>query len=143
MKNKKTYSAKAGDIKRSWYLLDAGDKILGRVAVKVSNVLRGKNKAMFTRHMDTGDYVVVLNARSVRVTGAKTKDKVYFTHSDYPGGAKSRSFEEMMKRDPRKVMRRAVRGMLPKGRLGDQMIKKMYVFVDNKHTFGAWEFKTL
>lgn len=143
MKNKRTYSAKKNEIARVWYLVDAKDQILGRMATKIAAVLWGKNKTTFTPHMDTGDNIVLINAKDIKVTGGKEKKKIYFTHSDYPHGAKTLLMEEVMRRDPRKVVRHAVRGMLPKGRLGNSLINKLHMFVDDKHPFADKELKAL
>lgn len=129
----KTYSAKASEIERKWHLIDARDKVLGRLATQVAGLLLGKSKPMFTRHLDTGDYVVVINAENVRVTGNKTKQKLYYRHSGYPGGFKSESLETMMETHPTRVIEHAVKGMLPHNRLGRQMIKKLKVYVGEAH----------
>lgn len=126
MKNK-TFSAKEKDIKREQYVVDANGKTLGRLATVVATVLRGKHKPIFTRNIDCGDYVTVLNASQVKVTGNKEKEKIYFSHSGYPHGHKLLNFEEVMKRDPRKIIMSAVKGMLPKGALGSVILKKLVV----------------
>ncbi|NQU17359.1 MAG: 50S ribosomal protein L13 [Candidatus Saganbacteria bacterium] len=135
MKRNITFSIKQSEINKKWRLIDAKDKILGRLAGELALILRGKDKPTFSPHMDCGDYVVVINAGSVRLSGKKHKLKMYFRHSGYPGGDKLFTFEEMMKRDPRKVIVQAVAGMLPKGRLGRAIIRNMKVFVDDKHTY--------
>lgn len=137
MKRNKTFSIKESQLKKDWHLIDAKDKILGRVAVEIARLLRGKNKPSFTPHMDCGDYVVVINAKKVRLSGKKQGTKTYFRHSGYPGGAKLFTFEEMMNQDPRKVIRQAVSGMLPKGRLGRAVIGNMKVFNDEKHPYAG------
>ncbi len=137
MKRNKTFSAKPETIERKWYLVDASDKILGRLATKVSMVLRGKDEEIFTPSCDTGDFVVVINASKIKVSGKKMGDKVYFTHSLYPGGAKFINLEDQLKKDPAKIILHAVRGMLPTGRLGDKLITKLKVFSDDKYPHSA------
>jgi len=129
----KTYSTKASEIERKWHLIDASDKVLGRLATEASALLLGKHKPTFTRNLDTGDYVVVINAEKIRVTGNKGKQKLYYRHSGYPGGLKSASLDEVMQKDPTKVIEHAVKGMLPHNRLGDQMFKKLKVYVGEAH----------
>ena len=125
----KTYSAKASEIKREWHLVDARDKILGRLATQIATWLMGKHKPTFSPNLDSGDYVVVINAEKIRVTGNnKAKDKLYYRHSGYPGGLKSISLEEMLKIHPTRVIEHAVKGMLPHNRLGAKMIKKLKVY---------------
>ncbi len=133
----KTYSAKASDIRREWYVIDASDKILGRLAAQIASLLMGKHKPIFSRNLDTGDYVVVLNADKVRVTGNnKARQKLYFRHSGYPGGLKSISLEEMLKTHPTRVIEHAIKGMLPHNRLGARMIKKLKVYTGDVHPHG-------
>lgn len=127
MKKRKTAFANDGDIKRQWYRVDAAGKVLGRMATKVAVYLRGKHKPCFTPQTDCGDCVVITNAEKIRVTGKKLKGKMYFTHSGYPAGDKLVSFEKMMEAGPEKVIRLAIRGMLPHNRLGDRMIKKLKI----------------
>ena len=129
----KTYIPKKEDIKRKWYLLDARDKTLGRLAARVAVVLRGKHKAIFTPHLDTGDGVIIINAAKIKVTGRKLKQKVYRRYSGYPGGLREVSLENMLSRKPITVINLAVRRMLPRGHLGEQMLKKMKVYADDKH----------
>jgi large subunit ribosomal protein L13 len=129
----KTYSVKASEIKREWHVIDARDKVLGRLATEVARLLMGKHKPMFSRHLDTGDYVVVVNAEKICVSGNKEKKKLYYRHSGYPGGLKSVSLEEMLKIRPEWVVEHAVKGMLPKNRLGNSMIKKLKVYVGHAH----------
>jgi len=129
----KTYSVKASEIKRDWHVIDATDKVLGRLATEIARLLMGKHKAMFSRHLDTGDYVVVVNADKVRVSGNKAKQKLYYRHSGYPGGLKSISLEEMLKTKPERVVEYAVKGMLPKNRLGNSMIKNLKVYAGDSH----------
>lgn len=129
----KTYSTKASDIKREWHLIDASDKVLGKLATQVANLLMGKHKPMFTRHLDMGDYVVVINAEKVRVTGNKAKQKLYYRHSGYPGGFKSISLEKMLETHPARVIEHAVKGMLPQNRLRAKMMKHLRVYVGDAH----------
>ena len=129
----KTYVAKKEDIKRQWYFVDAKDKILGRLAAKVAVILRGKHKAIFTPHLDTGDYVIVINASKIRVTGRKLKDKVYRRYSGYPGGLREVPLETLLSKKPATVIQLAVRRMLPGGHLGRRMLRKLKVYADDKH----------
>jgi len=140
---KKTYVAKKEDIKRVWYLVDAKDKILGRMAAKVASILRGKHKAIFTPHIDTGDAVIIINASQVRLTGRKTKQKVYRRYSGYPGGLREVTFEKMFREKPTTVIKLAVRRMLPGGTLGHEMLKKLKIYADDKHTQQAQTPKVL
>lgn len=129
----KTTIPKPEEIKRAWYLIDAKDKVLGRLASRVAVLLRGKHKSIFTRYMDTGDGVIVINAAQVRVTGRKMTDKVYSRYSGYPGGLKQVSLENMLSKRPETVIRLAVRRMLPKGELAEKMMLKLKVYADDKH----------
>ncbi|MCI6867608.1 MAG: 50S ribosomal protein L13 [Lachnospiraceae bacterium] len=131
----KSFMASPATIERKWYVVDATDKTLGRLASEVAKVLRGKNKPIFTPHIDTGDYVIIVNAEKVQVTGKKLDQKVYYHHSDYVGGMKETTLREMMAKKPEKVIELAVKGMLPKGPLGREMYKKLYVYAgpDHKH----------
>ena len=129
----KTYLPKENEIERSWFILDAKDKILGRVATRAASVLRGKHKAIFTRHIDTGDGVIIINAAKIRVTGKKLQQKVYRRYSGYPGGLREVSLENMLAKKPEMVMRLAVERMLPKGALAEKMIGKLKVYADDKH----------
>lgn len=133
----KTFSAKPAEVKRDWYVVDASDKTLGRLATEVARRLRGKHKPEFTPHVDTGDYIVVVNAEKVRVTGRKTTDKMYYRHSGYPGGITETSFEKMIKTQPHKVIEIAVKGMLPKGPLGRAMFRKLKVYAGPNHSHAA------
>jgi large subunit ribosomal protein L13 len=133
----KTYVAKKEDIKRCWFVVDAKDKILGRLAAKVAAILRGKHKAIFTPHLDTGDGVIVINAAKIRVTGRKPKQKVYRRYSGYPGGLREVTLETMLAKKPTMVIQLAVRRMLPGGPLGRDLIKKLKVYADDKHIHGA------
>jgi len=133
----RTYVAKKEDIKRQWYLVDAKDKILGRVAAKVASILRGKHKPIFTPHLDTGDGVIVINTSLIRVSGRKLKQKVYQRYSGYPGGQREVSLEVMLAKKPATVMHLAIQRMLPSGPLGRDMIKKLKVYADDKHPHKA------
>ncbi len=129
----KTYMANPDKIERKWYVVDAQGCTLGRMASEVAKVLRGKNKPEFTPHVDTGDYVVIINAEKVKVTGKKLKQKVYYNHSDYVGGMRETTLADMMQKKPEKVVELAVKGMLPKGPLGREMIKKLHVYAGPEH----------
>jgi len=133
----KTYSVKAKEIKREWHVIDASDKILGKVATEAAGLLMGKDKAMFTRNLDTGDYVVVTNASKVKVTGKKLEQKMYYRHSGYPGGFRAVPLAEMLKKKPEMVIEHAVKGMLPQNKLGDAMIKKLKVYAGAEHPHAA------
>ena len=128
-----TFMANASNIERKWYVIDAKGKPLGRVAAKAAVMLRGKHKATYTPHVDCGDYVIILNASNVKLTGNKLTDKMYYNHSGYTGGLRIRSAKEMKERYPEEMIERAVKGMLPKGRLGRQMYKKLFVYAGNEH----------
>ena len=129
----KTYSTKASEIERQWHVLDATDKILGKLATEAAKLLMGKHKPNFTRHLDTGDFVVVINAAKIRFTGKKAEQKLYHSHSGYPGGLKSISLERMMATNPARVIEHAVKGMLPHNRLGNKMMKKLKVYAGEEH----------
>lgn len=129
----KTYSAKAGDIKREWHVIDVSGKTLGRVSTQIARLLMGKHKPMFTPNQDTGDYVVVINAEKVHVTGNKAKQKTYYRHTGYPGGLKSITLEKLLETYPQRVIEHAVKGMLPHTRLGASMRKKLRVYAGNTH----------
>jgi len=131
----KTYSTKASDIKREWHIIDAADKVLGRLASQVAGLLMGKHKPIFCRHLDVGDFVVVINAEQIRVTGNKAKQKLYYRHSGYPGGLKSTSLERMMQTHPTRVIEYAVKGMVPHTRLGARMMKRLRVFAGEAHPY--------
>jgi large subunit ribosomal protein L13 len=133
----KTYSAKPGEITREWYLVDAEGKTLGRLATQIADTLRGKRKPQFTPHVDTGDFVIVVNAEKISVTGNKRADKRYYRHSGYPGGLKSRSLEEMLQRRPEEVIRIAVKGMLPRNRLARKQLTKLKVYAGPEHPHTA------
>ncbi len=133
----KTFSANPDAVKRDWYLVDANGKTLGRLASEIATRLRGKHKAEYTPHVDTGDYIVVINAEKIAVSGKKTTDKMYHHHSGYPGGLKSFSFEKLIERAPERVLQRAVKGMLPRNPLGRAMFKKMKVYAGESHPHAA------
>ncbi|MBI4287654.1 MAG: 50S ribosomal protein L13 [Chloroflexi bacterium] len=133
----KTYSTKASDIKRQWHVIDASGQVLGRMAVQIARLLRGKHKPIFTPHMDTGDYVVVVNASKVRVTGLKAEQKTYVHHTGYPGGLRSTNWEKLIQAHPDRVIRWAVEGMLPKNTLGKAMLKKLKVYDGPTHPHEA------
>lgn len=132
-----TFMAKAEDVSRKWYIVDAAGKPLGRVATQVASVLRGKHKPEFTPHVDTGDHVIVINCDQVVLTGRKLDQKIYYHHSHYPGGMKETTYRELMAKKPLFVMRKAVQGMLPKNRLGRQMIKKLRLYTGSEHKHEA------
>ena len=133
----KTFMDSPATIERKWYVVDATNMTLGRLASEVAKVLRGKNKAIFTPHIDTGDYVIVVNADKVKVTGKKLDQKIYYHHSDYVGGMKEATLREMMAKKPEKVVELAVKGMLPKGPLGRQMYTKLHVYAGPEHQHAA------
>ena len=132
-----TYMANPDKIERKWYVVDAEGMTLGRLASEVAKVLRGKNKAIFTPHIDTGDYVIVVNADKIKVTGKKMDQKIYYNHSDYVGGMKETTLKEMMAKKPEKVVELAVKGMLPKGPLGREMYTKLFVYAGPEHKHAA------
>ena len=129
----KTFALKKENVDRQWFVIDASDKILGRIATKIADRIRGKDKPTFTPHTDGGDYVVVINAEKIKVTGEKFNDKKYYTHSLYPGGLKTKTFREMNEKHPERIIEEAVKGMLPKNKLGKSMIKKLKVFSGPDH----------
>lgn len=129
----KTYSVKAGEIKREWHVIDATDKVLGRLATEVAELLSGKNKPIFSRHLDTGDYVVVINAAKIKVSGKKPQQKLYYRHSGYAAGFKTPTLQETLESKPEFVIEHAVKGMLPRNRLGDAMMKKLKVYAGEAH----------
>ena len=139
----KTFSAKPTDITREWYVVDANEQILGRLAAGIALRLRGKHKAIYTPHMDTGDFIVVTNVEKIRVTGNKATDKIYYRHTGYPGGIYATSFKDMQARHPGRALEKAVKGMLPKGPLGYAMIKKLKVYADATHPHTAQQPKAL
>ena len=133
----KTFMASPATIDRKWYVVDAEGKTLGRLASEVAKVLRGKNKPIFTPHIDTGDYVIVINAEKIKVTGKKLDQKIYYHHSDYVGGMKETTLKEMLAKHPERVIEFAVKGMLPKGPLGREMYKKLFVYAGSEHKHAA------
>ena len=133
----KTFMQRKEDVARNWYVVDAEGKTLGRLATQVANVLRGKHKPTYTPHVDGGDYVIVVNANKVVLTGNKLNDKIYYNHSRYTGGLRERTAKEMIEKYPVEMIERAVKGMLPKGRLGRQMYKKLFVYAEENHPHSA------
>lgn len=139
----KTFSAKPADVKHEWFVIDATDKVLGRVASEVALRLRGKHKAIYTPHVDTGDYIVVVNAEKVRVTGNKASDKMYYHHTGHPGGIKEINFDKQLAKNPVRIIESAVRGMLPKNALGRAMFKKLKIYKGPAHVHEAQQPKPL
>ncbi|HSH18553.1 MAG TPA: 50S ribosomal protein L13 [Candidatus Saccharimonadales bacterium] len=133
----KTYSAKPSDVTRAWYVLDAAEAPLGRIAAKAATLLTGKGKPMFTQHIDTGDFVVIINAGKTVVTGKKATDKMYYKHSGFPGGLRERTFTEQMEKDPTEALYQAVRGMLPVNKLRDERLKRLKIYVEAEHKHEA------
>ena len=129
----KTYSLKKEEVQRNWFIVDATDRVLGRVATKIADKIRGKDKPTFTPHTDGGDYVIVINAEKIKVTGSKFNNKIYYRHSLYPGGLKSQTFKELNEKNPERIIEEAVKGMLPKNKLGKSIIKKLKVFQGPNH----------
>lgn len=143
MKQQKTYIPRAGDIERVWWTVDATDMPLGRLASEVASVLRGKHKPQYTPHLDVGDHVIVVNAEKVAVTSSKSEQKIYYRHSGFPGGIKAESFERLQARRPEAIVERAVRGMLPKNRLGRAMFRKLRVYAGPDHNQASQKPKPL
>ena len=139
----KTFVAKPAEVERKWFVVDAEGKTLGRLASQIAMILRGKHKPIYTPHVDTGDYVIVINAEKINVTGNKRQAKLYRWHSGYPGGLKERTFEQQLDRQPQKIVYDAVKGMMPKNSLGRQMLKKLRVVVGPEHNHGAQQPETL
>ena len=139
----KTFSAKPQSVQRDWYIVDATDKTLGRLATEIARRLRGKHKPEFTPHVDTGDYIVVINAEKVQVTGNKAKAKTYYRHTGYPGGLRSMTFDKMLDHAPERIIESAVKGMLPKGPLGRAMYSKLKVYAGAEHPHAAQLPKTI
>ena len=133
----KTTALRTQDIEQKWYLMDCSGKRLGRLSVQVANILRGKNKAEYTPNSDVGDFVVLVNAKKIEVTGNKAENKIYHRHTGYPGGIKQITFKDQLEKDPEKLIKNAVKGMLPKNRLNRQIIKKLKVYNDDKHPHEA------
>ena len=129
----KTYTLKKEEAQRNWFVVDATDRVLGRVATKIADKIRGKDKPSFTPHTDGGDYVIVINAEKIKVTGSKYNNKIYYRHSLYPGGLKSQTFKELIEKNPERIIEEAVKGMLPKNKLGKLIIKKLKVFQGPNH----------
>ena len=140
---KDTFMEKKETVERKWYVIDATDLPLGRVATKAAHILRGKHKVTYTPHIDCGDYVIITNASKVKLTGNKLNDKMYYNHSGYPGGLRERNAKEMIERYPEEMLERAVKGMLPKGPLGRKMNKKLFVYADENHNQQAQKPETI
>ena len=132
-----TFSAKPAEVQHEWFVIDATDKVLGRVASEVALRLRGKHKAIYTPHVDTGDYIVIINAANIKVTGTKNTDKVYYRHSGFPGGITATNFRDMQTKFPGRALEKAVKGMLPKGPLGRDMYRKLKVYAGSEHPHAA------
>jgi large subunit ribosomal protein L13 len=139
----RTFSAKPEEVKHGWYVVDASDKVLGRLATEIARRLRGKHKAIYTPHVDTGDYIVVVNAEKLRVTGKKIEDKKYYRYTGYPGGIRETTFGKMHARFPNRALEMAVKGMLPKGPLGYAMLRKLKVYAGGTHPHTAQQPKSL
>lgn len=132
-----TKSLRKEDVDRQWYIIDATDKVLGRLSTEVANTLRGKNKPTYTPHVDTGDHVIIINAKNVKVTGNKAKDKMYYKHTGYIGNLKSINFEKLNAERPEEILRKSIKGMLPKNKLGRAMFKKLHIYSDENHVHSA------
>lgn len=132
-----SWSPKASELQRNWLVVDVQDQVLGRTATQIATLLRGKHKPTWAPHMDNGDFVIVLNAEKIRVTGKKAEQKVYYRHSGYPGGLKTISYKVMLQKHPERILKFAVKGMLPKGRLGRRLLKKLYLYSGNRHPHSA------
>ena len=139
----KTFSAKPAEVKREWFVVDATDKVLGRVATEIAHRLRGKHKAEFTPHVDTGDHIVVINAEKIAVTGNKEEAKIYYSHTGFPGGIKDVNVRQLRERAPERIIENAVRGMLPKNSLGRAMLKKLHIYAGAEHNHSAQQPKAL
>jgi len=139
----KTYTAKAGEVDQGWYVVDAQNKVLGRLAVQIAARLRGKHKPQYTPHVDTGDYIVVVNASKLRVTGRKAERKIYYRHTGFPGGIRETNFAKLHAARPERVLQKAVKGMLPKGPLGYAMLRKLKVYAGGTHPHTAQQPKAL
>jgi large subunit ribosomal protein L13 len=139
----KTYTAKTGEVEQGWYVVDAQNKVLGRLAVQIASRLRGKHKPQYTPHVDTGDYIVVVNAAKVRVTGRKAERKIYYRHTGFPGGIRETNFAKLQASRPERVLQKAVKGMLPKGPLGYAMLRKLKVYAGETHPHSAQQPKAL
>ncbi|HQY30514.1 MAG TPA: 50S ribosomal protein L13 [Thermomicrobiales bacterium] len=143
MVDRRTYSPKSGDIQREWYIVDAEGQTLGRLATQIASVLRGKTKPIYAPHMDTGDFVIVINAEKIHVTGAKETDKFYYRHSGYPGGLRATALRDVRSRFPDRIIRSAVKGMLPRTTLGETQLAKLKVYAGTEHPHGAQQPKPL
>lgn len=130
-----TKATKQSDIQREWHLIDVKGEILGRISTKIANLLMGKSKPYFVRNLDCGDYVVVINAKNIKVTGRKETDKKYYRHSGYPGGFRTETFKDLKQKNPAEIIKHAVKGMLPQNRLRDRMLKRLFTFADEKHIY--------
>ena len=139
----KTYSAKPSDITRKWYVIDASEASLGRLSTKVADLLTGKSKPSYTPHMDGGDYVIVINAKNLQVTGDKLEKKIYYRHSQYPGGLKEETLREKLEKDATEVIRHSVRGMLPVNKLRDERLKRLKIYAENEHPHSGQNPKTI
>ena len=139
----KTQVAKTNEVSRDWYLVDANEKVLGRVATQIANVLRGKNKPVFTPSVDTGDFVIVVNAEKIMLTGNKLADKMYYNHSGYPGGLKSTNAAKLLEKKASELLRQAVKGMLPKNKLASQMLKKLKIYAGSAHPHASQQPKVM
>jgi large subunit ribosomal protein L13 len=139
----RTYTAKPGEVEQGWYVIDAQDKVLGRLATQIASRLRGKHKPQYTPHVDTGDYVIVVNAAKLRVTGRKAERKIYYRHTEYPGGLRETNFAKLHAAKPARVLQQAVKGMLPKGPLGYAMLRKLKVYAGAEHPHSAQQPKKL
>ncbi|MHA7840531.1 MAG: 50S ribosomal protein L13 [Gammaproteobacteria bacterium] len=133
----KTFTAKPQEVTRNWYVVNVAGKVLGRVSTEIARILRGKHKPIYTPHVDTGDHIIVINADKVRVTGSKSKDKMYHRHTGYPGGLRSINFADLQERDPNKIIELAVKRMLPKGPLGRDMLRKLHIYAGAEHSHQA------
>jgi len=133
----KTTALRSQDIEQKWFLIDCSNQTLGRLSVRVANILRGKTKPEYTPNADVGDFVVLINAKNIKVTGSKNENKIYYSHSGYPGGIKKINFKDLLEKDPEKVLRNSVKGMLPKNKLNRQIIKKLKVYSDEVHPHEA------
>ena len=139
----KTYSLKKEEVNRDWFVLDVTDMVLGRVATKIADRIRGKDKPTFTPHTDGGDYVIVINAEKIKVTGSKYENKKYYSHSLYPGGLKTKTFKELVDKNPERIIEEAVKGMLPKNKLGAELFRNLYVIEGAEHDHGGQQPKQL
>jgi large subunit ribosomal protein L13 len=139
----KTYTAKAGEVQQGWYVVDAQGKVLGRLAAQIATRLRGKHKPEYTPHVDTGDYIVVVNVAKLRVTGRKAEDKIYYRHTGYPGGIRQTNFAKLQKTKPTRALQHAVKGMLPKGPLGYAMLRKLKLYAGGTHPHASQQPKAL